>query len=187
MVATAENSKKTKTILRACFHTSARGCSMMTSHCPFDQLFTNNVPHILEKIFLSLDYNSFKACFKVGNTWSKLLKSESLQGRAKSVFHDKITKEEKKLRVASVKGDAETVRKILSYGMVDVNFPDPKEVRMWRSESTGKSTPLCEAALKGHQDVVQLLLAAGADPNMESQYRQKTEELLQTIANGRFG
>ena len=31
----------------------------------FDKLLTRNVPHILEKIFLSLDYNTFKKCQEV--------------------------------------------------------------------------------------------------------------------------
>ena len=29
------------------------------SSCAFNMLFTKNVPHILEKIFLSVDYESF--------------------------------------------------------------------------------------------------------------------------------
>ena len=103
--------------------------------CPFDILFTKNVPHILEKIFLSLDYRSFKACHKVDNRWSEVLKSELLQGKIKSLFHDNITREEKKLRKASAKGDAITVGKIVSDGMVDVNSPDPEGYGTW--EETG--------------------------------------------------
>ena len=31
-------------------------------HSAFDTLFTKSVPHIIEKIFFTLDYNSFKIC-----------------------------------------------------------------------------------------------------------------------------
>ena len=45
--------------------------------CAFDTLFAKNVPHILEKIFLSLDHKSFRQCRKVCQTWKKLLSTES--------------------------------------------------------------------------------------------------------------
>ena len=54
--------------------------------CPFDKLFTKSVPHILEKIFLSLDYETFKKCREVSNAWNEQLTSESYQQKAKSVF-----------------------------------------------------------------------------------------------------
>ena len=43
--------------------------------CAFDKLFTNSVPHILEKVFFSLDYNSFKSCLEVSRTWNEQLTS----------------------------------------------------------------------------------------------------------------
>ena len=54
--------------------------------CAFDMLFTRSVPNILEKIFLSLDYNSFKACLEVSKAWKGLLVSESFKRKAKLVF-----------------------------------------------------------------------------------------------------
>ena len=42
----------------------------------FDKLFTKSVPHLHEKIFLSKDYTSYKACMKVIKSvpgwWSKV-------------------------------------------------------------------------------------------------------------------
>ena len=52
----------------------------------FDTLLTRNVPHILEKIFLSLDYKSFITCRRVSKTWNELLTSESFQKKEKSVY-----------------------------------------------------------------------------------------------------
>ena len=42
-------------------------------------LFTESVPHVLEKIFFSLDYESFKTCKEVSISWNKLLTSESFK------------------------------------------------------------------------------------------------------------
>ena len=45
----------------------------MEASCSFDTLFTKNVPHIMEKIFLSLDPASFKACLDVSKSWNEVL------------------------------------------------------------------------------------------------------------------
>ena len=42
------------------------------ANCAFDKVLSKNVPHILEKIFFSLDYNSFISCQDVCNTWNGL-------------------------------------------------------------------------------------------------------------------
>ena len=47
--------------------------------CAFEILFTRNVPHILEKIFFSLDYRSFQSCFRVNSAWNELLSSQPYQ------------------------------------------------------------------------------------------------------------
>ena len=60
-----------------------------------DILFKKYVPHILEKIFFSLDYESYKRCIKVNSTWKNLLQSESYQRKAKALFHDQISEEER--------------------------------------------------------------------------------------------
>ena len=67
---------------------------MTPSH--FDILLSRNVPHILESIFFSLDYESFKECFAVSKTWHTLFKSEMYQKKAKSLFHDEILWDEQR-------------------------------------------------------------------------------------------
>ena len=46
--------------------------------CAFDELFKRNVPHVLEKIFLSLDSKSYMCCLDVNKSWKDLLTSEAL-------------------------------------------------------------------------------------------------------------
>ena len=74
--------------------------------CAFDKLFTKSVPHILEKIFFSLDYHSFKISKEVSNTWKKVLASEAFKRMGKSVFHRNIRRE---LFHALKDGDADKV------------------------------------------------------------------------------
>ena len=52
--------------------------------CAFDTLLSTNVPHILEKIFLSLDCKSYKACMQVNSTWRRILTSKPLSKKAKA-------------------------------------------------------------------------------------------------------
>ena len=118
----------------------------------FDALARRSVPHILEKIFLSLDYKSFRSCKKVSNSWNKLLKTESFKRKGKSVFREDI---ERQLHRASKRGKKKEVRKILSSGMADVNCIGGRH----------KETPLSYASRKGHKHVVKHLLDRGADPN----------------------
>ena len=125
--------------------------------CPFDKLFAKSVPHIVEKIFLSLDYESYKECINVSRTWNELFTSEHYMKIVKSVFHDSISEDEKKLRRAAREGDAIKVRRLLSIRLLDVNC----------NHNVLKMTPLQEASRKGHEATVQLLLNAGADPNVE--------------------
>ena len=54
--------------------------------CEFDRLFTRGVPHILEKIFFSLDYNSFVACREVSNAWNELHSSEFFRRKAELIY-----------------------------------------------------------------------------------------------------
>ena len=55
----------------------------MANLCHFNVLFTRNVPHILEKIFLSLDLESYANCQEVSSVWKNLLTSENYLGKAK--------------------------------------------------------------------------------------------------------
>ena len=124
--------------------------------CGFDTLFTRSVPHILEKIFFLLDYETFKECAEVNNTWRLLLTSESFITLAKSQFGSEISKDERELHDASGRGEAGEVRRLLSSGLLDVNCAD----RSWPHSSA-----LHKAAYYGHRDVVHVLLDRGADAN----------------------
>ena len=54
--------------------------------CRFGLLMSGNFPHIWEKIFLTLDYESFKTCLRVCKTWAEVLRSEPFNKKAQSVF-----------------------------------------------------------------------------------------------------
>ena len=114
----------------------------------FDTLLTKNVPHILEKIFLSLDYNNLVTCLKVSKCWRKLLSTPKYRKEllAKKNMVMKFYK-------ASYEGDAEEVRKLIYDRMVDVNL----------NIGPGLSTSLILSAKFGSDDVVEVLLKAGAD------------------------
>ena len=56
----------------------------------FDLLLRLNVQHVWEKIFLSLDYDSFKKCFTVCQAWNDFLTKESFVVKAKSTFGAKM-------------------------------------------------------------------------------------------------
>ena len=60
--------------------------------CAFNKLFIKKVPHILQKIFFSLDYKSFKRCEKVCVSWQAMLASESFGTKVNVTFRRKIIK-----------------------------------------------------------------------------------------------
>ena len=121
----------------------------------FNTLFSKNVPHLLEKIFFFLDYESYKKCLEVSKVWNYLLTSDSFQMKGKSVFHIEIFKDGVELYKTAEKGDKAKAQKLLSIGMVDVNITEPSLL----------CTPLIIAAHHGNQDMVQLLFDSGADLN----------------------
>ena len=61
-----------------------------TGPCHFQILFTKNVPHILEKIFLNLDLESFNECLRVNKAWNEILNSKSFQKKARIVFQKEL-------------------------------------------------------------------------------------------------
>ena len=120
-----------------------------------EALFSKNLPHLLEKIFFSLDYESYKRCLEVSDVWRNLLTSDSFKKRGKSVFCTEILKDGVELYATANVGDKAKVQKLLSSGMIDVNTVASS--RSW--------TPLIMAARRGHKDIVQLLFESGADIN----------------------
>ena len=138
-------------------------------NCDIGTLFNKSVPHILERIFFSLDHKSFKNCKDVCNAWRELITSRRFQKKAGSVYFFQIKQEEYKtlvsdsefvkhrdalnLLTSSKEGNLERVRDLLSKG-VDPTSP-------WQSHWR----PLCNAINEGHSDVIKILLEAGANPH----------------------
>ena len=87
----------------------------------FEILFSRNVPHILEKIYFSLDYKSYLACLKVSKTWNQLLTSECYQKKFNKLMIEK-EDNDKKLHKMLEEGNIEEVKRLLSSGgWIDVN------------------------------------------------------------------
>ena len=135
--------------------------------------FKINVPHVLEKILLYLDYESYKTCFEVSNDWRELLTSDSYQRKAKDLFQREITEDEEKLWSAAQDGNVEKITRLLSIGLLDVNSI-PKYLY---------TTPLMIAALKGHKDVVNLLLNKGAEIDKGDDYDRTSLHVAATWGN----
>ena len=172
--------------------------------CVFDIFFTRNVPHILEMIFFSLDYESFKACMEVCKTWNSLLKSETFHTKAKSLFSVEIMVDEEKLFLAASDGNIIEARQLVCCGLVNVNNNSCLSFPLHEAASHGHvamvqflldkgadpnkatdygGTPLYEATFRKHSKVVKLLLEGGADPNKGNHYETKTP-LARAVFNG---
>ena len=134
----------------------------------FDTLFGKNVPHILEIIFFSLDYNSYNSCMRVNRTWRGLFGTARYSEKLdEKLIEKKIY--ERKLFDASRKGNAEEVKRHINAHMLTVNFRMPicDSGMVWYGiPYDTESTPLIGACAEGHNEVVQVLLDAGADVNM---------------------
>ena len=138
----------------------------------FDQLLKKNMYHLLENIFFSLDYKSYKTCIDVSNDWKELLTSKSFLKKGKTVFYTDILKDGMNLWMAAKEGDNDKVAKILNTGFVDVNV------------STGGRSALMEAACEGHKNVVHLLAVGGADLN--GPHRFGKNNLYHAAENGKL-
>ena len=155
--------------------------------CAFDKLFKRNVPHILEKIFFSLDIDTFLICLKVNKGWKELLTSEAFKKKGKTVYYKEICG---KVYIAAYDGNDENVKTLFTTGMVDVNHEwvakslyvaarkgHTKVVHLLLKEGADPGiadadgmTPLMSAAQRGYNVIVQMLLNKGADPNKEDIY-----------------
>ena len=122
-----------------------------------------DVPHIVEKIFFSMDYTSLKTCMIVSKTWRKLLSTTPYQKRLQELWWELLVERpviEKKLYDASKEGDTEMVMKLCKNPVVDVNV-----VITLMDQHLHQSTPLIMAARGGHEEVIRVLLKAGAMVN----------------------
>ena len=145
---------------------------MAERNSAFDILFKKSVPHILEKVFFSLDYDSFMTCHEVSDTWKELLVSDRYQRESEVIFIEK----QKNIRMLchyARNGNVEQVRYILSLGAYSSSRRE--EDRM---------TPLHFAAIGGHEDVVQLLLNAGAKQESTNVWDLEETPLFWAIREG---
>ena len=135
--------------------------------CAFDKLFRIHVPHILEMIFFSLDFESFLKCLTVNKEWNRMLTSEPFKMKARSVFKREVCF---RLSCAVRDGNLEQVRRLIAMGMVDTTIMNchigAVEVNGCGQLRGWLTTPLQESILRGYTDLVQLLLDNGADPNL---------------------
>ena len=118
----------------------------------FDTLFGKNLPHILENIFFSLDYDTLNSCKRVNRTWRGLF----VTARYKRELDEKLIEKknyERKLFLASKRGNAEEVKRLISTHMLTVNFL----VNFNMSIGDSESTPLIGACAEGHNEVIQIL------------------------------
>ena len=129
--------------------------------CAFDALFARSVPHILERIFFALDFDSFEACSRVNQAWEELF----CRSYAK-MFGEKLAemlaekqRNERQLWIAARMGNVDEVRRVISSG-------GKMDVDCMRKGYT----PLHEATINGCKEIVRLLLDRGADPNKETKF-----------------
>ena len=121
----------------------------------FEKLFNKSVPHILERIFFSLDYDSFMACRAVSKTWNELLSTEQYRNKSLEMLLMKQMNGAKLWKLLR-EGNAREVSELVSTTGVALNCESPQELGL---------TPLLFAVTHKQTDVARVLLKAGADPN----------------------
>ena len=180
----------------------------------FDILLSKNVHHIWEKIFFSLDQQSFKACFGVNSSWNQLLSSKSFQEKTDIMLVHK-TNNEKRLWKLSSEDNVEEVKKLLSNDQwIDVdcasewsNWANVKRTTTLlhmgaycnrlaltqvlldagarhSAQDRRGNTPLHWAISEGHLNVAYLLISRGANPNMADNFGKTP---LRVAIDGRYG
>ena len=128
--------------------------NMAMEETDFESLFNKNVPHILENIFCSLDFQSFKRCREVCHAWNDLISSEKYHMQLK-----RVRSKEKDL-IAACKNGSKTnmaLEQLLS---------QCSEGRIYANCSYEGATPLIWSAINGNVHAVKILLNSGADPNL---------------------
>ena len=78
-----------------------------------EPLFGKSVPHIPEKIFFSLHYDSFMECHKMSNEWNRLLSSDRYQRETERMLAEK-KKNQERFCTSVRDGNVEDVRRLLS-------------------------------------------------------------------------
>ena len=96
----------------------------------FGKVFNKNVPHILESIFLSLDYDSFMTCHNVCFAWKYLFMSDSFKEGAEKLLAEKMRREEM-IHDSVRSGDIEEVDRLLSGGGTQI--VEHLEQELWAS------------------------------------------------------
>lgn len=130
-----------------------------------DTLISISVPHILEKIFFSLDYVSYTKCSTVSTIWNKLLYSERYQQMKKDVFLKDIKKE---LCNALIQYDPQKIRNLVTSGMIDGNYAHEDEPSV--PVSLRGRMLLSIVADRGDTGLVKLIIEKGADINVQDKY-----------------
>ena len=129
----------------------------------FQPLFNKNVPHILEKIFFSLDYDSFISCQDVCNTWNGLFSSALYNTRSKKLLFEKNKRED-------------DLCYLIGFTRCPWGRDYLNKIKDFLSSGTNpnccQGKPLYYAtrgSTRSHiqTDTIKLLLGAGADPNMK--------------------
>ena len=139
-------------------------------------LLAKNVPHILEKIFSYLDFESFKKCHEVCKAWSEILENPSYRRRSKALYQEEMVD---KLFDATKTGNIKEITWLLSIGInsnvtkdiAEICFTTPLiEAVSTRWQNIGQRDDDNRSVELTNIDVVSVLLNAGADPNMTNNW-----------------